>query len=97
MEEETKTTSEPPPTAKDIDDGNKSATASILDKADSLAKRMEKANEDYKKLVERNEAVAARMLLSGRSAAGTVQKTKEEIDAEKMDVEVTKALKAFRP
>lgn len=83
------------PTAKDIDDGNKSETTSMLDRADRAAERMEKATKEYQKLVERNEAIAARMLISGRAEAGVVAKTPQEKADAEMDKRVKEMIDRF--
>lgn len=50
----------------------------MIEKADAAAKRMEEANKKTEELLVRQEAIAARMMLSGRADAGMVVQKKEE-------------------
>lgn len=70
-------------------------TSSIIDKADAVAKRMEEANKRAEELLTRQEAIAARMMLSGKSEAGMPHKTAEQIEKEKLDEEVAQSMKKF--
>ena len=71
-------------------DGNDapSAEPNMLQRSEAVADRIEKANEEAKKIAERMEKAASANMLGGRSQAGQVQKTQEEINEEKMDADV---------
>jgi len=71
-------------------------TASIIDRADAVAKRMEEANKKAEQLLARQEAVAARMMLSGRSEAGQIKKTAEQEQTEKIDAMVKASLDRYK-
>lgn len=71
-------------------------TTSLIEKADNVAKRMEAANKKTEELLERQEAVAARLLLSGRAEAGAETKTPEQTTEEKVKADVDAALKRYR-
>jgi len=71
-------------------------TTSIIDKADAVAKRMQEQNDRAEQLLIRQEAIAARMMLSGRAEAGQVNKTKEQTDAEEVEKRAQAALKMFK-
>lgn len=45
----------------------------LIDKANLAAARMEKANEEYKELVKRSEAIESRRILGGQTSAGEKQ------------------------
>ena len=51
---------------------------------------------ELEKLVKRQEEVAARMMLGGRSLAGEPAKTSDELEKEKTDAEVNKAVNRFK-
>jgi hypothetical protein len=61
----------------------------LLEKADSVAKRLEDANKRTEELLARQESAVARMMLSGRANAGTVKKDPIQEQAEK-DLEESK-------
>jgi len=71
-------------------------TANILEKAESIAKRIEEANKKSEELVARQEAIAAKMLLSGRAEAGTIQKTPEQTKKEELDKIVKEQLSKYQ-
>lgn len=71
-------------------------TTSIIDKADAVALRMEAANKKAEELLIRQEAIAARMMLGGKSTAGDSPKTREQTEAEKIDAEVEATIKRFK-
>lgn len=71
-------------------------TTNLIDKADAVAKRMEEANKRAEELLTRQEAIAARMLLSGKSEAGQVMKTPEQLAQEKQAADLEATLKRFR-
>lgn len=72
------------------------STTTLIDKAASVAERMEAANKKAEELAQRVEAAAARMMLSGKAEAGTPQKTTEQIKADEIDAEVQAALKRYK-
>ncbi len=54
----------------------------LVDKANTAAKRIEDANAEQKKLLDRQERMAADAALGGKAEAGTPQMTKEQKSAE---------------
>ena len=96
MSEETKMEGIPAANAKtDTNAGNQPETISLIDKADSVAKRMEEANKKSEELLARHEAILARQLLGGRAIAGEPMKTKEQIAIEEVDEKVKRTLAAY--
>jgi len=71
-------------------------TASIIERAENVAKRIEEANKRAEELVNRNEAVAARIMLSGKAEAGAQAKTPAQTEQEKVDAQVEAALKRYK-
>ncbi len=71
-------------------------TKSVIAQADSVANRMEEANRKAEELLSRQEAIAARMMLSGRGDAGGVQKTKEQEQEEQIEKQVKDALSLYK-
>ena len=65
---------------------------SLIEKADSIAKRIEEGNKKFEELVARQEAAIAKSMLAGRASAGQPQKTPQQLDEEKIEEEL-KALK----
>ncbi len=58
-------------------------TPNMLEKAEAIAKRIEEANRKAEELISRQEQIAARSLLSGRSEAGQIPKSEPVLtDAE---------------
>ena len=94
MSDEQKQETEQP--AKNNDTGNQPETASLIDRADNVAKRMEEANKKAEELLIRQERIATRLMLGGRSDAGAVQKTPEQARKDEIETEVSKILKKFR-
>jgi hypothetical protein len=76
--------------------GDKPETASLIERADRIAERVEKANQKAEELLIRQEAIAARMMLSGRAEAGQTPKTSEEMRKEQVQKEVAEIMKKFR-
>lgn len=68
------------------------APTSLIDHADAVATRMEAANKKAEELIERQEKIAARLLLSGRTEAGTVLKSSEELEKEQIEKEIKERL-----
>ena len=64
------------------------STDDILSRAEASAKRMEEANLKAEELLKRQEQIAARLILSGKSEAGItpVQKSDEEIKKEQLKI-----------
>ena len=81
---------------ENITDGDKPATGSIIDRADTNAKRLEEANKKTEELLGRQEAVAARMMLAGRADAGTPMKTPQEEARDKAIAEALEIAKKFK-
>lgn len=94
MEETTQTTTEQP--KSDISDGNKSETLSIVERADSAVKRLEDTEKRVTEKIKQLEDLEARRLLSGRAAAGSVNKTPEQVKEEAAQAEATRIVKRFR-
>ena len=82
MDEETKKT-EPEKPTKTEETGVQSETTTELDRADQIAERLARENERREKLLDREEALAARKAVGGVTEAGQSQeKPKEETDKE---------------
>ena len=96
MENEIQNTEQTQPQAEIKTEAPITETASIIDRADAVAKRMEEANKKAEQLLARQEAVAARMMLSGRSEAGQIKKTAEEEQKEQLDEKVKAALGRYK-
>lgn len=66
------------------EDKKKSKSESLIEKAEELAKRIEKANVEAAKYLEKQEQLMAKALLGGKSVGGTVEvkKSEDEIAAE---------------
>ena len=75
MEETTTTTNN--------DVGVQSETASLVERTDALLKRIEEANRRSEETLKKNEEVLSRILLSGRSNAGTTAPVVDKEQAEK--------------
>lgn len=58
---------------------------SLVDQANKAAARLEAANKRFEEVVDRQEAIAARMVLGGKSDAGTPSEKKEETPSEYKD------------
>lgn len=71
MEEKTTTT--------DNNAGVQSETASVIERADTLAKRLEESNKKTEELLKKQEELEAKRMLAGRSSAGFTP----VVDAEK--------------
>jgi len=81
---------------ENIVDGDKPATGSIIDRADTIAKRLEEANKKTEELLGRQEAVAARMMLAGRADAGMPMKTPQQEALEKAQAEAKAIADQFK-
>ena len=71
-------------------------TSTYFTKAEELAKRVEDANKKTEELVIRQEKVAARMLLSGRTEAGAPPKTKQQEQEDLVAAQVKESLARFK-
>lgn len=67
--------------AADAGEGSEPETTQLIDDANLAAKRMEDANKEKKDLLDREESLAAKKVLGGRSEGGIVKK--EETEDEK--------------
>jgi len=76
--------------------GNFTPTSTLLDRADMLVQKLEKANEESARILKRQEEIAARMIISGRAVGGTPQKTTEEKAQEDIDKQVKALVDRFR-
>jgi len=64
--------------------------ASIIDRADAVAKRIEEANKKTEELIGRQEAVAAKMMLAGRAEAGSASPKPVELTPQEYAEKVKK-------
>lgn len=71
-------------------------TNSIIERADKIATRIEEANKKAEELVNRQEAIAARIMLSGKAEAGQVSKTPQQSQEEQADEMARNIIKRFR-
>ena len=60
-------------------------TTDLIEKAKMTAERLEAANVQALKIVERHEQLMAKALLGGKTIAGQKQKTQSEIEQEEAD------------
>lgn len=70
-------------------------TGSMLEQAEKIALRIEAASKRAEDAAARQEAIAARIMLSGRADAGSKSKTQEQTDEEKVNADVEAALKRY--
>lgn len=82
-------------TAENSGEGNITSTPTLIERADSAAKRMEEANKKSEELLARHESILARNMLSGRAEAGTIQKSPEQTEKEMIDKQVAETMKRF--
>jgi len=87
MENEQKTNEkeEPENSVTTENDGDKPQEVGLIDKANSAAERLEKANKKQEELILRQEEITAKQMLSGRADAGQTSEKKEETDKEYSD------------
>ena len=83
------------PATGDKKEGDVTETGSMLDRADAIRKGNEEILGKITEQVNRYEAAAARMMLSGKGEAGTPQKTPEKEAEEKVDAEVKEMLDTY--
>ena len=74
-EEQTK---EVQPTSSDVKEGDIPNSITTIDKANEAAERMERANQERLKIVEREERLAVQNRLAGSAEAGSETKPVEE-------------------
>lgn len=86
MIEDTKQTQEEIKPAEDTGERDKSEGTGLVDGANAAAQRLEKANEEKRKLLDREEKLLARRALSGTAEGAQQPPKKEEIS----DVEYAK-------
>ena len=98
QETEEKTPEETPTEDAKVDNagGDFTPTSTLLDRADSINQKLEKNLEEARKIAARQEEIAARMIISGRAAAGTPQKTPEDKKQEEIEEEVAKIVDRFK-
>jgi len=71
------------------------STPSMLERADALNKSIQDGIARLEKLKDENEAIAARILISGRAEAGQVSVSPEQERKERIDKEVQNIVNAF--
>lgn len=82
-EQEKKETNETQTSEEDSNDGNKPAEASLIEQANSIAERLEKANKEAGKILKEQQELEARRRLGGKTQGPEQVKTpKEESDSE---------------
>lgn len=75
------------------DEGDKPQAITIFDRADSIAKRLEEAETRLDEKVKSYEKLLARTTLSGKADAGTIIKTPQQLEDERVDNMVKESLK----
>ena len=66
-------------TTKDSDEGDKPKSRGLIDDANSAAERLEAANKKQEELITRQEEIAAKQLLAGKTEAGQAPVKEEPI------------------
>ena len=66
-------------TIKDSDEGDKPKSRGLIDDANSAAERLEAANKKQEELITRQEEIAAKQLLAGKTEAGLAPVKEEPI------------------
>ena len=69
-------------TMEDTDEGDKPTSTPVIDAANKAAERLEKANEEQKEILARQEMLMAKNALGGKSEAGDTPQKKKELTAE---------------
>ena len=80
---------------EDTDTGSKPEDANLIDRADSIAKRIEEGNKRFGELVSRQEAAIAKQMLGGHAPAGQPIKSKEELEEQEIDKLVKESVDEF--
>ncbi len=75
----------PEESTRDTKEGDKPKTSTLIDDANSAAKRLEEANERKAELLRQEEEFAAKRALGGRAEAGQTPVVKEETAIEYRD------------
>lgn len=75
----------PKATAEDIKKGDELKPINELDRADTLLKGLKEQNDRAEQIKNENAAIVARSLLAGKTDAGSVTKTKEELQKEEVE------------
>jgi hypothetical protein len=73
-----------------MDEVKKEEPLSVLDRAESIAKRIEDGNKKAEELLKTQEALATKLILGGRSEAGSVQKIETKISDKEFAQKVAK-------
>lgn len=79
-------------TESSSDEGNKYETTPLIDIANAAAERMEKANQETERLLDRQEELMMKRALGGRSAAGTAPKKPKISDEEYVNAAIANQL-----
>ncbi len=85
MDEKKEVNEEPEKPAENTGEGDKPKTTTLVDEANSAAKRLEEANKRKAELLRQEEELEARRALGGRSEAGGEATKKEETPKEYMN------------
>ena len=72
-------------------------TLSVVERVEKATKTLEEVERRIDEKTKSYEQLIARQLLSGRSEAGTIHKTPEQLNAEKVQAEVDRVVKRFHP
>jgi len=71
-------------------------TRSMVERAEAAGKEFRETLNEMRLERQKMEAIAARMMLSGRAEAGSQFKTPEQEEKEKVEAEVSKSLNRFK-
>ena len=69
-------------TVEDTDEGDKHTSTPVIDAANKAAERLEKANEEQKEILKKQEMLMAKNALGGKSEAGDTPQKKKELTPE---------------
>lgn len=83
-------------TAINSDTRDIQSPSSIIDRADQIREKLENAIKRNEEILQRQEAVAARLLLAGQAQAGSINKTPEQIKQEEEDARVKAILAKYK-
>lgn len=72
-------------------------TSSMVERVENSDKSIKEQVDRFEKLVERSEAMNARMMLGGKTEAGTVTKSPEQEIKEKAEAEAKEILDRLKP
>ena len=93
-EEQTKPEAEEVPKEKEKPKEKPKENFPALDRAEQVRDGINEANKKHEELLDRHEALMAKQALGGQTDGGSI-KTPEQIDQDKIDDEVDKAVKGF--